>query len=229
MLEWLLSQKSRKKVAVLKPQCKNGNVEMWADICNYEGRYQVSSTGRVKSLARMRRGKAGANVPMPERIMALTIKKDTGRTKPYAEVKFRNGGLRTERCKSFLVHRLVVAAFITPLGKGDQVDHINGFHADNRVENLRVMHYAEHARIHPLIISGEFGKLGAAAIAKLRNNGWVSAGYERTPEHREKLRNAAKNSNVDRNVITGQFVPGPMKDAKGEPTRKALALKKWKC
>jgi hypothetical protein len=24
-------------------------------------------------------------------------------------------------------------------------------------------------------------------------------------------------------------VPGPMKDAKGEPTRKALALKKWKC
>ncbi len=24
-------------------------------------------------------------------------------------------------------------------------------------------------------------------------------------------------------------VPGSMKDAKGEPTRKALALKKWKC
>lgn len=136
---------------------------MWADIQNYEGRYQVSTLGRVKSLARMRRGKGGSEVPVPEIIMALTPKKDTGRTKPYVEVRFRNGGLRTERCKSFLVHRLVAATFIKPLGKGDQVDHINGVHSDNRVENLRVMHYTEHGKIHPLIVSGELQKLGTAA------------------------------------------------------------------
>ena len=100
---------------------------MWADIRNYEGRYQVSNLGRVKSLARMRRGKSGCEVPVPEKIMALTAKKDTGRTKPYVEVKFRNGGLRTERCKSFLVHRLVADAFIKPLEKGEQVDHGTGF------------------------------------------------------------------------------------------------------
>jgi len=149
---------------VLEPQCKDGNVEMWADIRNYEGRYQVSNLGSVKSLARMRRGKSGCEVPVPEIIMALTPKKDTGRTKPYVEVRFRNGGLRTERCKSFLVHRLVADAFIKPLEKGEQVDHINGVHADNRVDNLRVMHYAEHARIHPCVttpnlrdpISGKF-------------------------------------------------------------------------
>ena len=173
---------------MLEHPCNVGNVEMWADICNYEGRYQVSSAGRVKSLARMRRGKAGADVPMPEKIMALTPKKDTGRTKPYAEVKFRNGGLRTERCKSFLVHRLVAAAFITPLGKGDQVDHINGVHADNRVDNLRVMHYTEHGKIHPCVT---------------------------TPNPRDP--------------ISGQFMPGPMKDEKGKPTRKAAALARWKC
>ena len=149
---------------MLEPQCKDGNVEMWADIRNYEGRYQVSSLGRVKSLARMRRGKSGCEVPVPEIIMALTTKKDTGRTKPYVEVRFRNGGLRTERCKSFLVHRLVADAFIKPLEKGEQVDHINGTHADNHVDNLRVMHYAEHSRIHPCVttpnlrdpISGQF-------------------------------------------------------------------------
>ena len=39
--------------------------------------------------------------------MALTPKKDTGRTKPNVEVRFRNGGLRTERCKVSVVHRLV--------------------------------------------------------------------------------------------------------------------------
>jgi len=138
---------------VQKHQCVDGNVEMWADIKGYEGRYQVSTLGQIKSLARMRRGKSGCQVPVPEIIMALTPKKDNGRTKPYVEVRFRNGGLRTERCKSFLVHRLVAAAFIKPLEKGEQVDHINGVHADNRVENLRVMHYTEHAKLHPNVLN----------------------------------------------------------------------------
>ena len=136
---------------------------MWADIRNYEGRYQVSNMGRVKSLARMRRGRSGCEVPVPEIIMALRPRKDTGRTKPYVEVRFRNGGLRTERCKVFLVHRLVADAFIKPLEKGEQVDHKNGVHSDNRVENLRVMSYIEHGKIHPLICSGELNKLGTAA------------------------------------------------------------------
>ena len=149
-----------------KPQCVDGNVqdtEVWVDIKGYEGRYQVSSLGRVKSLARMRRGKNGSNVPVPEIFMALTPKKETGRTKPYVEVRFRNGGVRTEKCKAFLVHRLVAAAFIKPLEKGEQVDHINGIHADNRVENLRVMHYVEHGKVHPLIANGELNRLGTAA------------------------------------------------------------------
>ena len=151
VLEWLLSQKRAKREAVQEHQCVDGNVEMWADIQGYEGRYQVSTLGRVKSLARMRRGKAGADVPMPERIMRLTPKKDNGRTKPYVEVRFRKGGLRTERCKVFLVHRLVADAFIKRLEPGEQVDHINGAHSDNRVENLRVMHYTEHAKLHPTV------------------------------------------------------------------------------
>ncbi len=136
---------------------------MWADIRNYEGRYQVSNMGRVKSLARMRRGRSGCEVPVPEKIMALRLKKDTGRTKPYVEVRFRSGGLRTERCKCFLVHRLVADAFIKPLEKGEQVDHKNGIHDDNRVENLRVMSYIEHGKIHPLICSGELSRIGTAA------------------------------------------------------------------
>ena len=46
-----------------------GPVEIWADIKGYEGRYQVSTLGRIKSLPRNRRGKKGADVPMRERIM----------------------------------------------------------------------------------------------------------------------------------------------------------------
>jgi len=158
---------------------------MWADVKGYEGRYQVSTLGRVKSLARMRRGKAGSEVPVPERIMALTPKKDNGRTKPYVEVRFRNGGTRDERCKAFLVHRLVADAFIKRLEPGEQVDHINGIHSDNRVDNLRVMHYTEHARLHPLLVNGQLNEMGLAAIGQKRKNGWVSGKYERTPEHRK--------------------------------------------
>ena len=138
-----------------KRQCVDGiaaEVEVWRDVCGYEGRYQVSNFGRIKSLARTRRGKNNGVVPMPERIMKLTPKKDTGRTKPYHEVRFRNGGSRTERCKAFLVHRLVAEAFIAPLQPGDQVDHINGLHGDNRVVNLRIMRSVEHARLHPCVV-----------------------------------------------------------------------------
>ena len=185
VVEWLLSQKKVKGVAVLEHQCVDGNVEMWADIRGYEGRYQVSTLGRVKSLARMRRGKSGCEVPVPEIIMALTPKKETFRTKTYVEVKFRNGGLRTERCKSFLVHRLVADAFIKPLEQGEQVDHINGIHGDNRVENLRVMHYTEHARLHPALIGQKFQNLGLKAVQEKRNAGWISGQYERTAEMRK--------------------------------------------
>lgn len=137
-----------------KHQCVDGNAEeaeMWADVRGYEGKYQVSSYGRVKSLARFRRGKSGSQVSMPERIMAVTPKKDNGRTKPYAEVRFRDGGPRTERCKVFLVHRLVADAFIKRLEPGEQVDHINGLHSDNRAVNLRVLKTVEHARLHPCL------------------------------------------------------------------------------
>ena len=124
---------------------------MWADVRSYEGRYQVSTLGRVKSLARVRKGKNSCEVPVPERMMALRVKPDNGRQRPYVEVYLRNGGPRNAPGKNKLVHRLVADAFIKPLEQGEQVDHINGVHSDNRVENLRVMKTIEHARLHPIV------------------------------------------------------------------------------
>ena len=126
---------------------------MWADIRGYEGRYQVSTLGRVKSLPRVRKGKGDGVVPVLERMMALRAKPDNGRQRPYIEVYLRDGGPRDVRGKQKLVHRLVADAFIKPLEQGEQVDHINGVHSDNRVENLRVMKTIEHARMHPIVVS----------------------------------------------------------------------------
>jgi len=138
---------------VQKPQCNAGNAEMWADVRGYEGRYQVSTFGRVKSLARVRKGKSGGVVPMPERMMALRIRPDNGRQRPYVDVCLRDGGHRDISGKQKLVHRLVADAFIKPLEHDEQVDHINGVHSDNRVENLRVMKTVEHARLHPIVVN----------------------------------------------------------------------------
>ena len=124
---------------------------MWADVRGYEGRYQVSTLGRVKSLARVRKGKSGGVVPMPERMMTLRTLPDNKRQRPYVDVYLRDGGPRETRGKKKLVHRLVADAFIKPLEHGEQVDHINGVHSDNRVENLRVMKTVEHARLHPIV------------------------------------------------------------------------------
>ena len=141
---------------MLEPQCVDGSAEAderWLDVRGYEGRYQVSDLGRVKSLARFRVGKKGCKVPVKERIMRLDIKRETGRTRPYVQVILRNGGPRTTNGRSTLVHRLVADAFIKPLEPGEQVDHINGIHNDNRAVNLRVMHFVEHGRLHPNAIN----------------------------------------------------------------------------
>ena len=126
---------------------------MWVDIRGYEGRYQVSTLGRVKSLARVRKGKGNGTVPVLERMMVLRVRLDNGRQRPYVDVCLRDGGLRDISGKQKLVHRLVADAFIKPLECKEQVDHINGIHGDNRVENLRVMKTIEHARLHPIVVN----------------------------------------------------------------------------
>ena len=85
--------------------------------------------------------------------MKLHIKTKVNRTLPYVEVHLRDGSTRDVPSRAVLVHRLVADAFIKPLEKGEQVDHINGVHSDNRVENLRVMHYREHAKFHPVVVN----------------------------------------------------------------------------
>jgi hypothetical protein len=137
---------------VLEHQCEIGTAEVWADVRGYEGRYQISTYGRVKSLARLRKGKNNGVVPMPERMMTLRIKQNNGRQRPYVEVYLRDGSSRDVHGKQKLVHRLVADAFIKKLEQSEQVDHINGIHGDNRVENLRVMKTIEHARLHPIVV-----------------------------------------------------------------------------
>lgn len=144
--------------------------ERWVPIHGYEGRYEVSDHGRVRSVARYRRGKAGAMVPMLERVMRLHTKKrkESGRTLPYQEVHLRDGSSREVRAKAFLVHRLVAQAFVGELFEGCHVDHIDGNHGNNHYTNLRILSAREHGLLHPCISDPvRNAKMQAAAQAKV--------------------------------------------------------------
>ena len=107
--------------------------EEWRDIPGYEGLYQVSSLGRVRSVGvtdtcRSRRGKVFHRYH-PGRVLSL---EGNNSSIPYYAVQlFRDG-----RRKRFLVHRLVALAFLGPLPEGKEVRHLDNDYRNNAVDNL---------------------------------------------------------------------------------------------
>lgn len=95
--------------------------ETWRWIPGFEFRYAVSTLGRIKRVDR------SGN----ERIRTPTRHRDG-----YAKIKISDVFHREH---TWHVHRAVGLAFLGPRPDGAFIDHINGDHADNRVENLRYL------------------------------------------------------------------------------------------
>lgn len=106
-------------------------MEEWRDIEGYEGLYQVSNKGRVKSLDReieyLVKGRYKA-----KRTYHSTILKTYHNNSGYILVDLHINQKR-DKCT---VHRLVAEAFIPNPQNKPQVGHINCDKTDNRVENL---------------------------------------------------------------------------------------------
>lgn len=90
--------------------------EIWKDIKGYEGLYQVSNLGRVRSF------KDKNNI---------RVLKPAG--KPYLMISISNNQHKTKR---YLVHRLVAQAFVENIENKAQVNHIDGNKLNNKASNL---------------------------------------------------------------------------------------------
>lgn len=103
----------------------------WRPIPGYEGSYEVSDLGEVRSLDRLTdrgrnwRGRVMSPAPMPSGYQIVTL--------------WRDGKQRTA-----LVHRLVLEAFVGPPAPGQEVRHYDGNPANNALENLAWGTHAEN-------------------------------------------------------------------------------------
>ncbi len=118
------------------------NIEIWKDVAGFEGIYQVSCFGRVKSLINYH----GTS----ERIL-----KQSKDRKGYLMVCLKNKGIIQKR---FRVHQLVAMAFLghTPCGHKIVVDHINDVKSDNRLSNLQLISSRENSNKNRGIIANDF-------------------------------------------------------------------------
>lgn len=102
-------------------------MEQWLPVPGWEGLYEVSNQGQMRSLPRIVRTRGNGTRVSPGRILKPGTYDDG-----HKHVTFSRDGKTT----CYQVHRLVLLAFAGPCPNGLQVRHLNGIPGDNRLENL---------------------------------------------------------------------------------------------
>lgn len=108
------------------------SIEIWNPISGYDGLYEVSNLGRVRSLDRYEKQKSGVIRPRKGRIMILLPKK-TG----YLSVRLSKNG----RVRDISVHRLVAEAFLPNPNNLPCINHKDLNRKNNCVDNLEWCSY----------------------------------------------------------------------------------------
>jgi hypothetical protein len=132
--------------------------EVWRDVVGYEGIYEVSNIGRIKTVKRVVTRTNGWDFTVKERIL-----KPATDVYGYKRVSLSN----MDKGKTHKVHRVVAQAFLKSIDGKNEVNHINGIKDDNRAENLEWCNRSEnveHAFKNGLSIPRRGSKVHTAKI-----------------------------------------------------------------
>ena len=118
--------------------------EIWKDIEGYEGIYQVSNLGRVRSLDRhIIKPHPKNGVPTKYFQRGRIIITHPGRNE-YIKVMLKNEGTK----KNFMVHRLVAKSFVSGYFEGADVNHKDCNRMNNQADNLEWVTRIENLMYH---------------------------------------------------------------------------------
>ena len=143
--------------------------EVWKDVKHYEGFYQVSNLGRVRSVDREVYAGNGKTRVANGKVLTPN---DNGYG--YLIVFLTKDGKRVNH----YVHRLVAEAFVGEFSEHNVVNHIDYNTKNNRADNLEIttqeqnVRYSSHNMCHPK--RTKVGKTGEKYICQRKRNGNVS-------------------------------------------------------
>ena len=108
-------------------------IEVFKDVKGFEGLYQVSDLGNVKSLKRVIKRADGIDQAIKERIL-----KSSTNSKGYLNVTLHSKG----KTKNFEIHNLLARTFLNHIPNGNKglvADHRNNNKLDNKLSNLQLI------------------------------------------------------------------------------------------
>jgi hypothetical protein len=164
-------------------------MEEWKDIKGYKGIYQVSDMGRIRSLDRIIKYSHN-RIDELRKGKLLAINK----CGHYSRVRLAKNG----KGKTYLVHRLIAAVFISNPENKPQVNHINGDRHDNNIANLEWctskenMNHAFNNYLIRKVINSKTDVFSALAIKTYMDAGFsnkeISLLYNTTTDHISRIR-----------------------------------------
>lgn len=135
--------------------------EDWRDLPDWEGRYQVSNLGNVRSL------RSGRNIRAKPKLL-----KPSKNIKGYLQISLKDRNKK--KSKHTFVHRLVLLTFVGPCPEGFEGSHLDGLPTNNTLSNLRWESGLDNCRrkyLHGTMHQGDChtnAKLGSDGALRVR-------------------------------------------------------------